>query len=164
MTLVVRPYEKEDYARALEICIAAFEPIHKGFEQALGSRIFKLQYRDWKEQYADTLRKISKRDRYTKVHVVEFNGVVAGFVFTNLDAKRRTGEIGLNAVDPNLHGRGIGTALMRLLIDYARADGLERLEGMVLSENHGMLGLIARLGFTIAPDPEPGVVMSRLKL
>ena len=32
MTLVVRPYEKEDYARALEICIAAFEPIHKGFE------------------------------------------------------------------------------------------------------------------------------------
>ena len=125
MTLVVRPYEKEDYARALEICIAAFEPIHKGFEQALGSRIFKLQYRDWKEQYADTLRKISKRDRYTKVHVVEFNGVVAGFVFTNLDAKRRTGEIGLNAVDPNLHGRGIGRAMYEFALNDLKQRGAE---------------------------------------
>ena len=67
-------------------------------------------------------------------------------------------------VRSDLQGRGLGTALMRLLIDYARADGLERLEGMVLADNRGMLGLIGSLGFEIAPDPEPGVVMSRLEL
>ena len=50
MKLAVRPYEKRDYARVLDICIAAFEPIHRAFKQALGTRIFKLQYRDWKEQ------------------------------------------------------------------------------------------------------------------
>jgi hypothetical protein len=32
MKFAIRPYEKADYARALEICIAAFEPIHKSFE------------------------------------------------------------------------------------------------------------------------------------
>ena len=55
-------------------------------------------------------------------------------------------------------------SMRRILIDYARADGLERLEGMVLADNRGMLGLIGSLGFEIAPDPEPGVVMSRLEL
>ena len=67
-------------------------------------------------------------------------------------------------VRSDLQGRGLGTALMRVLIDYARADGLERLEGMVLADNRGMLGLIGSLGFEIVPDPEPGVVMSRLEL
>ena len=52
MRLVVRPYTEADYARVLEICIAAFEPMHQGFEQKLGSRIFEVQYRDWREQYA----------------------------------------------------------------------------------------------------------------
>ena len=80
MKLAVRPYEKRDYARVLDICIAAFEPIHRAFEQALGMRIFKLQYQDWKEQYAETLRKISARDRDRKVHVVELDGAVVGFI------------------------------------------------------------------------------------
>ncbi len=105
MPIPVRPYEKRYYARVLEICIAAFEPIHRAFEQALGMRIFKLQYQDWKEQYAETLRKISARDRDRKVHVVELDGAVAGFIFTIMDAKRKTGEIGLNAVDPKLGPR-----------------------------------------------------------
>jgi hypothetical protein len=109
MTLVMRPYKKADCARVLDICVAAFEPIHSGFEEALGSRIFKLQYQDWKEQYAATLRTISTRDPNRKVLVAELDGAVAGFVFTILDAKRKTGEIGLNAVDPKLHSRGIGT-------------------------------------------------------
>ena len=37
-------------------------------------------------------------------------------------------------------GAGLGAALMRLLVDYARADGLERLEGMVLRENRRCWG------------------------
>jgi ribosomal protein S18 acetylase RimI-like enzyme len=125
MKFAIRPYEKADYARALEICIAAFEPIHKSFEQALGSKIFTLQYQDWKEQYAETLRKIPKRDRYRKVHVIEFDGVVAGFVFTTLDAKRRAGEIGLNAVDPKLHGRAIGRAMYEFALNDLKERGAE---------------------------------------
>ena len=57
-------------------------------------------------------------------------------------------------VRSDLSGRGIGTALMRILIDYARADGIERLEGAVLSENRGMRALIERLGFRIELDPD----------
>ena len=42
---------------------------------------------------------------------MELDGAVAGFIFTVMDAKRKTGEIGLNAVDPKLQGRGIGRAM-----------------------------------------------------
>lgn len=75
-----------------------------------------------------------------------------------------SGEYSL-LVRSDLQGRGIGAALMRILIEYARADGMDRLEGMVLAENRAMQGLVGHLGFTIAPIlDDPGVVMSTLFL
>ncbi len=114
-----------DYARVLEICIAAFEPMHQGFEQTLGSQIFEVQYRDWREQYADTLRKISPADTDRRVYVAEADGVVAGFIFTFVDAQRKTGEIGLNAVDPRLQGRGIGRAMYEFALKDLKQRGAE---------------------------------------
>ncbi len=65
----------------------------------------------------------------------------------------------------DLAGQGMGTALMTLLIDYARDSGLERLDGLVLRENRGMLGLVTRLGFASAFDPDdPAVVRTWLDL
>lgn len=125
MDLVIRPYAKTDYHRVLEICIAAFEPIHRGFEQALGHRIFARQYGDWREQYAKTLSRISTRDRKTKVYVAEVEDEVAGFVFTLVDAERKSGEIGLNAVDPQRHGQGIATAMYRFALEDLKRRGAE---------------------------------------
>jgi acetyltransferase len=89
---------------------------------------------------------------------------LAGVSRIAADPDHRVAEYAL-LVRSDLQGRGIGAALMRILIDYARADGIERLEGIVLTENHGMLGLIVRLGFTTTLDPEdPGVVNSWLDL
>jgi acetyltransferase len=52
-----------------------------------------------------------------------------------------------------LHGRGLGPALMRLLIACARRRGFRRLVGTVLATNTPMLSMIARLGFEVQPDP-----------
>lgn len=77
---------------------------------------------------------------------------------------RESAEYAL-VVRSDLAGRGVGSTLMRQLIDYARAGGVRRLEGMVLAENRAMRALVTRLGFQIAPFPgEPGVVMSTLAL
>lgn len=53
----------------------------------------------------------------------------------------------------DLKGRGLGWALMQLLIDYARAEGLKSLFGEVLHENTGMLAMARELGFTVTSDP-----------
>ena len=125
MPLKIRPYTPADRTRALEVCIAAFTPIHDGFRAALGEKIFELQYRDWKEQYAQTFDKLSKSDKRTEVYIAEMDGQVVGFVFTILDAARKTGEIGLNAVDPAFQGEGIGRALYENALERLKARDAE---------------------------------------
>jgi acetyltransferase len=62
-------------------------------------------------------------------------------------------------------GRGLGWQLMRQLIDYAKAEGLERLYGSVLSENVTMLRMCQQLGFNTRHDPEdPSIFQVELPL
>jgi acetyltransferase len=42
---------------------------------------------------------------------------------------------------------------MRLLIEWARTEGLRVIEGQVLCENEIMLAMCRELGFTVSPDP-----------
>jgi acetyltransferase len=57
-------------------------------------------------------------------------------------------------VSDEVQGRGIGTRLMKALLDVAEASGLETMEGEVLAENEPMLQLVAELGFQISPHAE----------
>ena len=53
-----------------------------------------------------------------------------------------------------LKGKGLGWALMQLLIEYARAEGLKSLYGEVLNENTTMLAMCRELGFKVTGDPK----------
>jgi GNAT superfamily N-acetyltransferase len=60
---------------------------------------------------------------------------------------------------------GIGTTLMRHLIDEARARGIVWMESMDFAENHAMNDLAKHLGFTTIPDPDdPTQVLHQLLL
>jgi acetyltransferase len=52
------------------------------------------------------------------------------------------------------HGRGIATQLMKRLIASAKAKGLQRLVGTVLTANQRMIQFTRGLGFTIHDDPD----------
>lgn len=49
--------------------------------------------------------------------------------------------------------RGLGRLLMRHLIEWARATGLERIHGQVFSYNRPMLKMCEDLGFVVTDDP-----------
>jgi acetyltransferase len=53
-------------------------------------------------------------------------------------------------------GKGLGRRLLVRLIDLARARGIRRLEGEMLSENLPIRNLLASLGFVFRRDPEGG--------
>jgi acetyltransferase len=53
-------------------------------------------------------------------------------------------------------GKGIGRRLLVRLIELARARGVRRLEGEMLSENLPIRNLLASLGFAFRRDPEGG--------
>ena len=59
-----------------------------------------------------------------------------------------------------LANRGLGTLLMRRIIDYARGRGIGELFGEVLRENRRMLTLCRELGFSIRPEEEDPRYMS----
>ena len=123
--LTIRPYAKADEARALEICVAAFRPVHQGFREQLGEAVFRLQYHDWEDGYARIFAAIAEDDPVTEVFVGEADGRIVGFVFASLDAERKTGEIGLNAVDPDCQGRGYGKALYAFALAHLKGRGAE---------------------------------------
>ena len=86
-----------------------------------------------------------------------------GAVRLHADANLESGEFGI-LVRSDQKGYGLGFALMRLMIDWAVAEGLTRIEGMVLAENKAMLAVCRRIGFTQKVDPDdPGVVTVELR-
>jgi acetyltransferase len=54
--------------------------------------------------------------------------------------------------------RGLGSRMMRALIEVARARGLKRMIGHVLAENHAMLALCGGLGFALSTGGEGPMV------
>jgi ribosomal protein S18 acetylase RimI-like enzyme len=125
MNVRMRPYRASDLERALGICIAAFSRIHEGFAEALGQKVFAQQYGDWREQYAATFAQVDDKDAVPTVYVAELDDAVVGFVFVRLDAKRKTGEIGLNAVMPAFQGRGIGKTMHAFALAELKRRGAE---------------------------------------
>jgi acetyltransferase len=54
---------------------------------------------------------------------------------------------------------------MQTMIQYARGEGLQTIEGQVLNENATMLRMCMELGFVVAPDPdESNISVVRLAL
>ncbi len=56
-------------------------------------------------------------------------------------------------------GRGLGYAMMKMLIECARRRGFKRLVGSVLANNQAMLGLDKALGFVTQHDPDDRELM-----
>ena len=66
-------------------------------------------------------------------------------------------------VEPEAKGLGLGSALMRAIIDWGRAQGVSEITGQILADNAPMLAFVKHIGFTIARMPdEPDVVEARL--
>jgi acetyltransferase len=75
----------------------------------------------------------------------------------------RTGEFAVLVTD-RLQGQGIGTELLRRLIDVARAERLEVLGADVREDNVAMRRTAGRLGFSIRPGSVAGVLRAELTL
>jgi aminoglycoside 6'-N-acetyltransferase len=87
-------------------------------------------------------------DDAQEVLVVEHGGDRAGgarLVRTN--ARHRIHEIATVMLDPGLHGRGLGAAVLRALAARALAAGAHRVQAEVLAGNAAGLAAFAAAGF-----------------
>ncbi len=56
--------------------------------------------------------------------------------------------------------RGLGTELLRRLLEIARHEGIRRVSANILSENLEMQTVSTRLGFRLVPLPEDDMVQA----
>lgn len=64
----------------------------------------------------------------------------------------------------DMKGQGLGSALMRKMIDYSRQRGIRIFSGDVMYDNQPMLDLLKRFGFTFGRSEEAGIVRCTLDL
>ncbi|MEO1198386.1 MAG: GNAT family N-acetyltransferase [Pseudomonadota bacterium] len=86
------------------------------------------------------------------------DGSLLGVVRIHADADHRRGEYAI-LLRSSLKGLGLGWTLMKLIIDYARIDGLEEIYGEVLAENRTMLAMCRSLGFAVVRDHDDSALM-----
>jgi acetyltransferase len=67
-------------------------------------------------------------------------------------------------VSDDFHRRGLGTELLRRLIDIARREKVERITADILAENRAMQRICEGLGFRLAYQAEDGTVKAEIRL
>ncbi|MDX0695689.1 GNAT family N-acetyltransferase [Sinorhizobium medicae] len=80
------------------------------------------------------------------------SGELVGISRLYADPDHESAEYGL-LIRTDLQGHGLGWALLAYLRDYAAADGLKRIEGLILSDNAKMLKICREFGFSISTHP-----------
>jgi acetyltransferase len=94
----------------------------------------------------------------------EASNEMVGVVRIHSDSIYESGEYAI-LLRSDLKGRGLGWALMQLIIEYAKSEGLKVISGDVLRENTVMLEMCRSLGFEVKADPvEHGICDVKLKL
>ena len=83
----------------------------------------------------------------------ETSGEMVGVVRIHSDSIYQSGEYAI-LLRSDLKARGLGWALMQLIIEYARSEGLKTISGDVLAENTVMLEMCRNLGFEVKSDAE----------
>jgi acetyltransferase len=114
----------------------------------------------------EMLKRMTQLDYHREMAFValEETGALAGVGRLACDPDRATAEYGL-LVRTDLQGHGLGWALLKQIVDYAKAEGIGRVEGVILTENSKMLAMCREFGFSIAHHPnEPGLSLATLDL
>ena len=144
-SVFVRPVRPED------------EPLYPAFFAAVTQDDLRLRFfapvKSFGHAFIARFTQIDYARAMALIAVDEATGAMLGVARLHSDANYESGEYAV-LVRSDQQGRGLGWALMQLIIEYARAEGLRSMHGQVLHENAGMLEMCRELGFQIGSDPE----------
>lgn len=108
------------------------------------------------ERLLDSIIHATTIDDFALVAIIRKEGNPARLVGISRyvrDGDTKKAEFSLSVSD-DYHHEGIGSHLMRGLLDCAKLNGLEEVYGLVLKENHDMLVLMRHLGLRLETDAD----------
>jgi acetyltransferase len=160
--VIIRPIRPED------------EPLMVAFHGTLSERSVYMRYLEIMKQDVRTAH-----DRLARICFIDYDrqmALVADRVnpWTGLHEIIGVGRLsklaGANEaeaallVSDSFHGHGLGSALMRHLLDFARDEGLGALRMILFSDNRPMRHVAQRFGFELGPDKADGTLDAYLTL
>lgn len=177
--LAIRPYPRE-LEEEIDAGDAAFllRPIVPEDEPALQAAFARLTPEEVRLRFAVPRKTLPHVDaaRFTQIDYdremafvltekgMRFGGEIYGVARLHADPDNERAEYAI-IVRKEFTDRGLGTLLMDRLVSYARTRGTGEIFGYVLTDNHRMLDLCARMGFSRAALPDdPGVLRVSLDL
>jgi acetyltransferase len=165
--LVIRPYPQE-WAKPLTVGAETFtvRPIrpadialYPDFLTQVSPDDVRLRFLAPRRAFpGDMLKRLTQLDYDRDIAFVALTpaGKLAAVARLSCDPDRERAEYAI-LVRTDLQGRGVGWSMLHHLIDYARAEKIARLEGIVLADNDKMLAMCREVGFAIEAHPdEPG--------
>ena len=174
--LAIKPYPKELESREAIAGVGEFflRPIKPEDAKSFTRFFERLQPDDVRLRFFSPLRSLPNNllSRLTHIDYDRDMGFVlfdskdemVGVAHFSADPDKVKGEYAV-LVRSDLKGHGIGTALMKRIIEYAKNFGVREIFGDVLEENTMMLSLCRDLHCSIAPLPgSSGVVRASLTL
>ena len=162
--LAIRPYPKE-WERTWpspQGASISVRPMRPDDEERLQDFLAKIESQDLRLRFFVPVKEfghafISRLTQLDYERAIAFVALqkdeIVGVVRLHCDANHDRGEFAV-LVRSDLKGRGLGWRLMRLVIEYAKAEGLKLIYGQVLRENTTMLNMCRELGFKVLSLPE----------
>jgi acetyltransferase len=145
LQVLVRPIRPED------------EPLIHDLLQHVSRQDLRLRFfgaiKQFSHEFIARLTQIDYARAMAFVALDQATGDLIGVVRIHSDSIYEAGEFAI-LLRSDLKGRGLGWALMQLIIEYARSEGLKRITGQVLQENTTMLNMCRELGFDVKTNPD----------
>jgi acetyltransferase len=109
--------------------------------------------KEFSQQFIVKLTELDYQHAMAFVAIDDASSEMLGVVWLYCDSIHETGEYAI-LLRSDLKGRGLGWALMQLIIEYAKLEGLKRISGQILQENSVMLKMCRELRFEIKTDTD----------
>jgi acetyltransferase len=142
--VLVRPIRPDD------------EPLIHEFLRHVTSQDLRLRFfaamKEFTHEFIARLTQLDYARAMAFVAFDEATNEMVGVVRIHSDSIYESGEYAI-LLRSDLKGRGLGWALMQLIIEYAKSEGLKYISGEVLQDNITMLNMCRELGFEIKTDP-----------
>jgi len=109
--------------------------------------------KEFSPQFIASLTQLDYARAMAFVALDEVSNETLGVVRLHTDSSREAGEYAV-LLRSDLKGRGLGWALMQLIIEYAKSQGLSRIYGQILRENSVMLKMSGNWVLKSRPTPK----------
>lgn len=164
--LAIRPYPKEweretrlkDGREVLMRPIRSEdEALYPDFFTEVSPEDLRLRFfapiKDFSHAFLAKLTQLDYERAIAFAAIEKTSGKLLGVVRLHADPDHISGEYAI-LLRTNLKGQGLGWKLMKLMIEWAKADGLQTVKGEILRENRTMIRMCEALGFKVKSSPD----------